>query len=134
VPAYAQVLERLAALGVRLAIDDFGAGYSSLRYLSRLPIQTVKLDRSFVAGMSAADGGAPILRAAVSMAGAFELDAVAEGIEREADANALVRMGYRLAQGFHFARPLPEAGAAALLAQAAPDARLKPPRGLAASG
>ena len=121
-PAFASVLERLEALGVRIAIDDFGAGYSSLRYLSRLPIQTVKLDRSFVAGMHDAEGGDPILRAAVSMAAAFALDAVAEGIEREDDAVALAGMGYRLAQGFHFARPLPEKDAAALLIAPGPTA------------
>jgi diguanylate cyclase (GGDEF)-like protein/PAS domain S-box-containing protein len=121
---YAAVLEGLESLGVRIAIDDFGAGYSSLRYLSRLPIRSVKLDRSFVAGLHTDEGGAPILRAAVSMASAFGLDAVAEGIESEDDAVALVQMGYRLAQGFHFARPVPEADAAALLARQTPA----PPR------
>jgi diguanylate cyclase (GGDEF)-like protein/PAS domain S-box-containing protein len=115
-PMHARLLDRLERLGVRLAIDDFGAGYSSLRYLSRLPIHTVKLDRSFVADMSAPDGGGPILRAAVSMAKAFDLAAVAEGVERAEDAQELLRMGYPLAQGFHFARPMPEADAVALLA------------------
>jgi diguanylate cyclase (GGDEF)-like protein/PAS domain S-box-containing protein len=120
-PSYAATLAELERLGVRLAIDDFGAGYSSLRYLSRLPIKAVKLDRSFVGGLDAIDGGgAPILRAALSMAKAFGLTAVAEGVENPADADALLQMGYTLAQGYHFARPLPEPDAAALLARPAP--------------
>jgi diguanylate cyclase (GGDEF)-like protein/PAS domain S-box-containing protein len=119
-PSYAATLAELERLGVRLAIDDFGAGYSSLRYLSRLPIQTVKLDRSFVAGLNSSDGGAPILRAALSMARALGLDAVAEGVEEPAQADALLQMGYTLAQGYHYARPLPEPDAAALLARPAP--------------
>jgi predicted signal transduction protein with EAL and GGDEF domain len=126
VPAYADVLGRLERLGVRLAIDDFGAGYSSLRYLSSLPIQTVKVDRAFVSGTAAAEGGAPILRAAVSMAEAFELDAIAEGVEAPDQEKALLQMGYRFAQGFHFARPLPEEDAAALLESYGPE---KPIRG-----
>jgi EAL domain-containing protein (putative c-di-GMP-specific phosphodiesterase class I) len=123
-PSYAATLAELERLGVRLAIDDFGAGYSSLRYLSRLPIKAVKLDRSFVGGLDAIDGGgAPILRAALSMAKAFGLTAVAEGVENPADADALLQMGYTLAQGYHFARPLPEPDAAALLARPAPAAQ-----------
>jgi EAL domain-containing protein (putative c-di-GMP-specific phosphodiesterase class I) len=126
VPAYAEVLERLERLGVRLAIDDFGAGYSSLRYLSSLPIHTVKVDRSFVSGPAAAEGGVPILRAAASIADAFGLDAVAEGVERADQERALRDLGYRLAQGYHFARPLPEEDAAALLERYPPE---KPTRG-----
>jgi EAL domain-containing protein (putative c-di-GMP-specific phosphodiesterase class I) len=118
--AHAKVLEDLEALGVRLAIDDFGTGQSSLRYLGRLPVQTVKVDRSFVAQMKDGEGGAPILRAAVSMAGALGLEAVAEGVEDSADEAELIQMGYRLAQGYLFARPMPEADAAALLAGRAP--------------
>lgn len=80
------------------------------------PIQTVKVVRTFVAALRGSDGGAPILRAAVSMARAFELDAIAEGVEEPAEEEALAEMGYRLAQGFHFARPFPERDVAALIA------------------
>jgi diguanylate cyclase (GGDEF)-like protein/PAS domain S-box-containing protein len=118
--AHVRVIEELEALGVRLAIDDFGAGHSSLHYLSRLPVDSVKLDRSFVTGMVESEGGAPILRAAVSMASALGLDAVAEGVETPEEREALVQMGYRFAQGFHFARPAPEAATAALLTRPAP--------------
>jgi diguanylate cyclase (GGDEF)-like protein/PAS domain S-box-containing protein len=118
--AHAQVIADLEALGVRLAIDDFGAGHSSLHYVRRLPVDSIKLDRSFVAGMAGAEGGAPILRAAVSMARDLDLDAVAEGVETPEERAALVDMGYRLAQGFLFARPAPEAAAAALLTRQAP--------------
>ena len=79
-----------------------------------------------MSGLSATDGGPPILRAAVSMAHAFELDAVAEGVEDPEQEKALVAMGYRLAQGFHFARPMPEEDATALLDAYRPE---KPIRG-----
>jgi EAL domain-containing protein (putative c-di-GMP-specific phosphodiesterase class I) len=89
-------------------MDDFGTGYSSLAYLRRLPIDVLKLDRSFVAELDDPAGSAPVLQAAVGIAQALSIDLVAEGIERPEQAAVLGGMGYRHGQGYLFARPLPE--------------------------
>jgi diguanylate cyclase (GGDEF)-like protein len=101
-----RTLEQLAVLGVRLALDDFGVGHSSLGQLARtLPIAVLKLDRSFVAGMSGTrDRG--IVQAAAALARALELVAVAEGVESAEQARQLSAMGFPLAQGFYFGRPV----------------------------
>jgi EAL domain-containing protein (putative c-di-GMP-specific phosphodiesterase class I) len=100
------MLNQLAALGVRLAIDDFGAGHSSLGQLSRvLPISVLKLDRSFVASMDTTrDRG--IVLAAAALAKALQVISVAEGVESQEQARELAEMGFALAQGFHFGRPV----------------------------
>jgi diguanylate cyclase (GGDEF)-like protein len=98
-------LEQLHALGVRLALDDFGSGYSSLGQLARtLPISILKLDRSFVAGM---DGSRErgIVAAAASLAQALELSSVAEGVESAEQASEVAAMGFPYAQGFYFGAP-----------------------------
>jgi EAL domain-containing protein (putative c-di-GMP-specific phosphodiesterase class I) len=108
VPAVAEsTLERLNQLGVRLALDDFGVGHSSLGQLARsLPISMLKLDRSFVDGMSGPrDRG--IVEAACSLAQALDLEGVAEGIETPEQAAAVAAIGFPFAQGFHFGRPVP---------------------------
>jgi diguanylate cyclase (GGDEF)-like protein len=118
-PAGAQrTLERLAALGVRLALDDFGVGHSSLGQLARtLPISVLKLDRSFVAGMSGPrDRG--IVEAAAALARALDLSSVAEGVESAEQASELAAMGFPYAQGFHFGRPVAADELAASFAQA----------------
>jgi diguanylate cyclase (GGDEF)-like protein len=110
-PAAAEhTLARLHALGVRLALDDFGVGYSSLGQLARtLPIAVLKLDRSFIAGMTGSrDRG--IVEAAAALARALDLAAVAEGVESAEQATQLAAMGFPLAQGFHFGRPVAGAG------------------------
>jgi diguanylate cyclase (GGDEF)-like protein/PAS domain S-box-containing protein len=114
-PVNQSVLASLKRLGVHIAMDDFGIGYSSLAYLRRLPIDQIKLDRSFVAELDDAGGGAPILRAAVAMAQALAIDVVAEGVERGDQVGVLGALGYRYGQGFHFARPAAEADVAAQL-------------------
>ena len=96
----------LAELGVRLAIDDFGTGTSVLGRLHRCPIDTMKLDRSFVGTIDRADAPAPIVRALVAMAKALDIDVVAEGVETEAQAEFLRAAGGVLAQGFLFSRPV----------------------------
>jgi EAL domain-containing protein (putative c-di-GMP-specific phosphodiesterase class I) len=109
-PAAAEhTLGRLHALGVRLALDDFGVGHSSLGQLARaLPITVLKLDRSFTAGMAGArDRG--IVEAAAALARALDLAAVAEGVESAEQAAQLAAMGFPLAQGFHFGRPVASA-------------------------
>jgi diguanylate cyclase (GGDEF)-like protein/PAS domain S-box-containing protein len=99
-----QVLDRLRALGVQLAIDDFGTGYSSLAYLRRLPVDCLKVDRSFVAEM--ADGHAEIATAVIDLAGTLHLSTVAEGVETEEQARALSDLGATYLQGFTLARPM----------------------------
>jgi diguanylate cyclase (GGDEF)-like protein len=101
------VLGRLADLGVRLAVDDFGTGYSSLSYLRRLPVQEVKIDKSFVQGMVTDAGDLAIVRAIVDLSRHFGLDVVAEGVESELTLNLLAEIGCGIGQGFLFSRPLP---------------------------
>ncbi len=99
-------LKSLKAVGVRLAIDDFGTGYSSLSYLRRLPVDVLKVDKSFVDGIVGGGQAFALARVIVSIGQTLELDTVAEGVELSAQAAALQRMGCEVAQGFHFARPM----------------------------
>jgi EAL domain-containing protein (putative c-di-GMP-specific phosphodiesterase class I) len=110
-----RTLDSLDALGVRLALDDFGVGHSSLGQLARtLPISVLKLDRSFVAGMTRArDRG--IVEAAAALARALDLSSVAEGVESASQAAELAAMGFPYAQGFYFGRPVAAAGLVARL-------------------
>ena len=103
------VATRLRALGVQLEIDDFGVGYSSLSYLHRLPVQALKLDRSFIAGLPDDAASARILEAVVGLAHAFDIRVVAEGIETAAQLAAVRDAGCHAAQGFGLARPGPSA-------------------------
>jgi diguanylate cyclase (GGDEF)-like protein/PAS domain S-box-containing protein len=97
-------LQQLKALGVKLAIDDFGTGYSSLSYLHRFPIDILKIDRSFVGRLTSDDDGPELARAVVSLGETLGLDTVAEGIEFEAQVDALLALGCVAGQGFLFAR------------------------------
>jgi diguanylate cyclase (GGDEF)-like protein/PAS domain S-box-containing protein len=100
------VLERLKAIGVRLAIDDFGIGYSSLSQLKALlPVDTIKIDKSFVDGVTGDGEDHAIVDAVLRLAGGLGLAAIAEGVESAEQVDALVAMGCTLSQGFHFARP-----------------------------
>jgi EAL domain-containing protein (putative c-di-GMP-specific phosphodiesterase class I) len=109
----------LKALGVRLAIDDFGIGYSSLNYLKRFPIDLLKVDRSFVSGLGADDDDddTAIVAGVLAMARGLRLGVVAEGVETAHQLRALRVLGCPFAQGFHFARPLPAADFEGLLRQ-----------------
>ena len=100
------VLHELRAVGVRLAIDDFGTGYSSLGYLQKFPIDVLKIDRSFVNGVTRGGSEAALTRTIVALCAALGLDAVAEGIEQAAQQDALAALGCRRGQGYLFARPL----------------------------
>jgi diguanylate cyclase (GGDEF)-like protein/PAS domain S-box-containing protein len=102
--AAVRVLERIRALGVSVAMDDFGTGYSSLGHLRSLPIDTVKIDRSFVAGVHRPYEAA-LVRAVVDLADVLHLRTVAEGVETEAQALALAALGCHLGQGYLFGRP-----------------------------
>jgi len=118
---------------VRLALDDFGTGYSSLAYLHRFPFDSLKIDRSFVAGLGTATGADGIVAAIVGMARALGLDVVAEGVETATQHAELNRLGVDYAQGYLFSRPLPPEEIATLLtardregAFAAPDPQSLP--------
>ncbi|MDX1541047.1 MAG: bifunctional diguanylate cyclase/phosphodiesterase, partial [Geminicoccaceae bacterium] len=100
------VLEQLSVLGCRPALDDFGTGYSCLAYLQRLPIDQLKIDRSFVAAMGADPGATAIVRSIIGLAHSLGLSVVAEGVETETDLDALRRLGCDEVQGFLFAPPL----------------------------
>jgi EAL domain-containing protein (putative c-di-GMP-specific phosphodiesterase class I) len=100
-------LYQLRDLGVRLSVDDFGAGYSSLAYLRRLPVHEVKVDRAFVQGMATDPGDLAIVRAIVDLSRHFGLSVVAEAVESELTLGLLEDMGCDVGQGFLFSRPLP---------------------------
>ena len=100
-------LKRLRELGVRISVDDFGTGASSLAYLRRLPVQEVKIDHNFVQGMAVDSGDRAIVRAVIGLAREFGLTVVAEGVESELTLELLEEMGCGIGQGFLFSRPLP---------------------------
>lgn len=100
-------LNRLAAAGFKLSIDDFGTGYSSLAYLKRLPVHELKIDQSFVKGMTTSEGDAKIVRSTIDLAHNLGLQVVAEGVETPDMANALAGMACDEVQGYHYGRPMP---------------------------
>ena len=102
----AALLARLKQLGTPIAVDDFGTGYSSLQYLQQLPVDVLKVDRSFVAGLGSSDSDRAIVRAVVQLAEALGLTSVAEGVETDDQLAELRDLGCVQAQGFHFARPV----------------------------
>jgi diguanylate cyclase (GGDEF)-like protein len=105
--ATSATLRNLKALGVAVAIDDFGTGYSSLSYLKRFPIDSLKIDRSFVTGLPGDPDDAPIAQAIITMAHALRLKVVAEGVETEAQREFLAANGCDQMQGYYFSRPVP---------------------------
>jgi EAL domain-containing protein (putative c-di-GMP-specific phosphodiesterase class I) len=124
------MLRALKGLGVRLAVDDFGTGCSAFSYFKRWPVDALKIDRSFVAGLGRDGEDETIVRAVVAFAQAMGLGVTAEGVETAAQLAALRELGCDRGQGFYFARPQPPQGARALLAASArlgeADERLEP--------
>jgi EAL domain-containing protein (putative c-di-GMP-specific phosphodiesterase class I) len=113
------VFAQLKALGVRVSLDDFGTGYSSLSYLRRLPIDTLKIDRSFVSQLDRFDDKRQIVEVVLMLARALGLDVVAEGVETDAELQLLRDMGSDYVQGYFYYRPLaPDAAESVLAAQA----------------
>ncbi len=110
-----RTIRELADLGVSLAIDDFGTGYSSLSYLRDFPLTTLKIDRSFIAGVGSNPGHAAITTAIIALAKAMELDVVAEGVETEEQVAFLRERGCQKIQGYLIGRPGPPADFAAYL-------------------
>jgi predicted signal transduction protein with EAL and GGDEF domain len=102
-----QTLERLHAMGCDLSIDDFGTGYSSLAYLKRLPVDELKIDKSFVLNMASDVGDAKIVRSTIDLGHNMGLRVVAEGVESEAAWNILAEMGCDQGQGYFMSRPMP---------------------------
>ncbi|HZX33420.1 MAG TPA: EAL domain-containing protein, partial [Rhodocyclaceae bacterium] len=101
-----RILEKLTAAGFSIAIDDFGTGYSSLGYLHRFPIQTLKIDRSFVSGITSDRNSAELVKAILSMAHALKLSVVAEGIERGSEEAFLRAHGSHFGQGYFYGKPV----------------------------
>jgi EAL domain-containing protein (putative c-di-GMP-specific phosphodiesterase class I) len=104
-------------LGVGLSVDDFGTGYSSLAHLRNLPIDHIKIDRSFVRGLVSNRGDFLIVRCIIDLADNLGLGTVAEGVEDEATLQALQAMGCHVAQGYHFGKPGPPAEIERLIAE-----------------
>jgi len=110
-----EVLRGLRALGIHLAIDDFGTGYSSLSYLRQFPVDSLKIDRSFVSALDSAEGE-PLVATIMRMAQTLRLEVVAEGIERIGQLDELKKLHCDVGQGFHFSKPLPDDEMTAFLA------------------
>src|SRR5690348_5575573 len=104
--AAAEMLQQIKSLGIRLAIDDFGTGYSSLSYLHRFPLDTLKIDRSFISGTGEGSDGMEIARTIMPMAKNLRLDVVAEGVETLEQVALLKRLQCKYAQGYYFSKPL----------------------------
>ncbi|MEM7255966.1 MAG: EAL domain-containing protein [Pseudomonadota bacterium] len=102
-----QRLRKLRKMGLRIAIDDFGTGYSSLRYLQQLPLDALKIDRSFIAAASDRQQDRALIETIIELAQRFGLNTVAEGVENQAQLDYLKHAGCTDAQGYHFAKPLP---------------------------
>jgi len=117
-------MQRLTERGVSFSIDDFGTGYSSLSYLTRLPIEAVKIDRSFIAKMISQQSDAAIVQAVIAMAGKLGLKVVAEGVETPQQLARLKQYNCDEVQGFLYSEPLPAGDMEALLQRIA-EARSK---------
>lgn len=114
--AAVEMLQQMKSLGIRLAIDDFGTGYSSLSYLHRFPLDTLKIDRSFIHDIRANGEGMEIARTILPMANNLRLDVVAEGVETVEQVALLKQLHCKYAQGYYFSKPLSAEGTTALLA------------------
>ncbi|HEY7698783.1 MAG TPA: EAL domain-containing protein, partial [Vicinamibacteria bacterium] len=101
------LLDQLKDLGALIALDDFGTGYSSLGFLKEFPVDTLKIDRSFVRDIGQDDGDRAICSAIVNLGNALKLQVMAEGVETETQMGILRQQGCHLIQGFLFARPMP---------------------------
>ncbi len=112
-------LNNLKSFGIKLAMDDFGTGYSSLAYLKRLPIDTLKIDRSFVRDIEVDDNDRAICATTISMANALGLSTVAEGVETDHQARMLRELNCDCFQGYFYAKPMPASAAMEFIRQQA---------------
>jgi EAL domain-containing protein (putative c-di-GMP-specific phosphodiesterase class I) len=99
-------LNEIRALGITLAMDDFGTGESSFTYLRKFPISQIKIDKSFVMGMQEENENAEIVKAIIALGNALSLDVIAEGVENEQDKKYLLDNGCHIMQGYHFCKPV----------------------------
>ena len=111
------VLKDLKQMGIRMSVDDFGVGYSSLSYLKRLPTDTLKVDKSFVAGLGEDVQDTAIVQMVIGLAHSLGMGVVAEGVESQKQAKQLKEMGCDLGQGYYFAKPLPPEGVTEFLSR-----------------
>lgn len=133
-PKWPGILDQLAGQGIGLHLDDFGTGYSSLGALHRIPVNALKIDRTFTAAMDAvANGSDVIVRSIIALAHSLGLEVIAEGIESTDQLRHLQELGCEFGQGYLFARPLPADGAAALIADWDPAQIVTDPAALPAS-
>ena len=109
-------MDSLKAIGVRLSLDDFGTGYSNLAYLKRFPLDTIKIDRSFVSGIGQGDD-AVIAATVITLGHHLKLKVIAEGVETAVQRGALLQLGCDIMQGYLFSKPLTAEAATALLWQ-----------------
>jgi len=101
-----QTLIKLSEMGLKIAIDDYGTGYSSLSYLKKLPVQELKIDKSFVLNVDQNEHDATIIRSTIDLGHNLNLKVVAEGIENEASWQKLTQMGCDIGQGYFMAKPM----------------------------
>jgi EAL domain-containing protein (putative c-di-GMP-specific phosphodiesterase class I) len=107
IPRVIDTIERCRSIGITFALDDFGTGYSSLSYLGRLPVDTLKIDQSFIRDMLVDKGDRAIVQGVIALAKAFDRKIVAEGVETEELFHALLELGCEYGQGYGIARPMP---------------------------
>ncbi len=105
----ADIIRALSDMGVKVAIDDFGTGYSSLSYLKRLPIDQLKIDKSFVKNMDRDENDAAIVMSVIELGHNLGFKVVAEGVERQEPMQMLINLGCDIAHGYHISRPMPAA-------------------------
>jgi EAL domain-containing protein (putative c-di-GMP-specific phosphodiesterase class I) len=110
-----EVIKQLTAMGIRFSIDDFGTGYSSLSYLQRLPVDEIKIDKSFVMNMMADENSAAIVGSIIELAHNLGLKVVAEGVENKDILDRLTLLGCDAGQGYFISRPIPQLELAAWL-------------------
>jgi diguanylate cyclase (GGDEF)-like protein/PAS domain S-box-containing protein len=127
IDANIEKLEAVRLLGVSIAVDDFGTGYSSLGYLAKLPVQTLKIDRSFIITMLKDPNVMMLVSTIISMAHSLRLKVIAEGVDAEGQAKVLKRLGCDQMQGFLFSKPIPAGQLEKLLARIAPPHSRKAP-------
>lgn len=111
----AAMLTQLREMGVQVYIDDFGTGYSSLSYLHNLPIDTLKIDRTFISQLGSADESKEIVRTILSLAHSLGMKVIAEGVETQIQLSSLQKLNCEFMQGFLFSKPVDEQEAGAML-------------------
>jgi EAL domain-containing protein (putative c-di-GMP-specific phosphodiesterase class I) len=112
-----EILQELKSRSIQLLIDDFGTGYSSLSYLQRLPVDSLKIDRSFITGIEHSRRHLDITQAIITLAHSLGMDVVAEGVENYQQVKILTELGCEYGQGYYFSPPLPESAVIPFLEQ-----------------